>query len=515
MNYLIAGTDIACVFFSAVILYAVLSVKEKKMKNTYLLAGIISLIVFSAADAASYIMDETGGSDALQFFCNLLSYLGADIIAAAFIFYIAERIREKYAFPKVYTGVVLAGVVSDVLLMTVGAFTGALYHIENGHTVYGWLNDYLGITQFLVILFFLAGVFLHRKHLDRKFFISVCLYFLPTFLALLMLFLDERLTFAYLTASVSFVIIYVAVVQEDLQATILEEKIMHKASITDSLTGLLNRRAYSDDLKSLTNPYPADFVYLSLDVNGLKTVNDNLGHAAGDEIIIGAAQCMTKCLGPYGSVYRTGGDEFTALLYIPDRKLSNILNEFELEAANWHGRLVDSLTVSYGYVAADEAENWPIDRVSIIADERMYQAKADFYKKSGIDRRHQAVANKALCNLYTKILKINLTSDTYSVVNMDLSEQTPEKGFADHISAWLHGFGRSGQVHPEDLAEYLQKTELGYLRQYFESGKTSISISYRRKYADGFKQAAMEMIPADDYTPNNQTLFLYVKNVDK
>ena len=97
---------------------------------------------------------------------------------------------------------------------------------------------------------------------------------------------------------------------------------------------------------------------------------------------------------------------------------------------------------------------------------------------------------------------------------MDTSEQTTEKGFTDTISGWLSGFGKSGQVHEDDLVEYLEKTDLKYLREYFNEGKTSISIQYRRKYSDGFKQVAMDMIPADDYSAENQTLFLYVKNIE-
>lgn len=97
---------------------------------------------------------------------------------------------------------------------------------------------------------------------------------------------------------------------------------------------------------------------------------------------------------------------------------------------------------------------------------------------------------------------------------MDVSEQTEEKGFADTISGWLLGFGKLGQVHEDDLDVYLKKTDLEYLRKYFNEGKTSISIQYRRKYSDGFKQVAMDMIPADDYSAENQTLFLYVKNID-
>lgn len=76
------------------------------------------------------------------------------------------------------------------------------------------------------------------------------------------------------------------------------------------------------------------------------------------------------------------------------------------------------------------------------------------------------------------------------------------------------GIDRRGQVHEDDLKEYLEKTDLEYLSKYFKEGKTSISIQYRRKYSDGFKLVAMDMILADDYSAENQTLFLYVKNID-
>ena len=67
---------------------------------------------------------------------------------------------------------------------------------------------------------------------------------------------------------------------------------------------------YEEDiLEYSAAPLSENFVYASIDVNGLKIVNDEIGHAAGDELIKGAADCMTKAFGSYGKVYRTGGDE--------------------------------------------------------------------------------------------------------------------------------------------------------------------------------------------------------------
>lgn len=292
-----------------------------------------------------------------------------------------------------------------------------------------------------------------------------------------------------------------------------EEKLIFNSQI-DGLTGLYNRRAYEDDLLNYPSvPTEADFVYASIDVNGLKVVNDNLGHEAGDELLKGAAECLKRTLGHYGKVYRTGGDEFISMFFADEVRLKEIAGMLENETIAWRGNLVDTLSLSVGYASKREFSEETVANMAKIADQRMYQAKKEYYSRKGVDRRGQAAAHTALCNLYTKILKINLTDDSYSIVNMDMSEQTIEKGFADTISQWLSDFGNSGQVHEDDLERYLQKTNLNYLKEYFESGETYISIYYKRKYASGYKDVSMEMIRADDYSSDNQTLFLYVKAI--
>lgn len=293
------------------------------------------------------------------------------------------------------------------------------------------------------------------------------------------------------------------------------ERLIRKSQ-TDELTGLLNRRAYEEDIYE-HNDIPAenDFIYISLDVNGLKVINDTVGHAAGDELIVGSSYCMKKALGSYGKIYRIGGDEFVAILFVNNQKLTEILEDFDRAIIDWSGKLIDSLSVSYGYVSKDDYPNASVRELAVNAEKKMYESKSAYYRKQGVDRRGQADAHRALCELYTKILRINITEDTYQIVNMDFNEQTAEKGFTDKISEWLRSFGLSGQVHPDDLEEYLRLTDVEYIKDYFANNKTSLNIFYRRKYAYGFKQVMMEMIPTNDYSDDNQTLFLYVKNIDK
>jgi len=86
---------------------------------------------------------------------------------------------------------------------------------------------------------------------------------------------------------------------------------------TDSLTKLSNHRAFHEDLAreiDRRNTTGSLFTLMALDLDGLKAINDTLGHQAGDAHIMRIAQALQDQVGVTGSVYRTGGDEFMILL---------------------------------------------------------------------------------------------------------------------------------------------------------------------------------------------------------
>lgn len=160
------------------------------------------------------------------------------------------------------------------------------------------------------------------------------------------------------------------------------------ASFRDHATSLLNRRAFEEEKERLqADALPVDFAYVTADVNGLKTANDTLGHVAGDELIKGAAECLKKCLGKYGKVYRIGGDEFAALLNVSPQQLTDAMDALEKAVAAWKGDKVTSLSLSCGHVLSREFPSEGIAQLSQISDERMYAAKEAYYRKAGIERR--------------------------------------------------------------------------------------------------------------------------------
>lgn len=163
---------------------------------------------------------------------------------------------------------------------------------------------------------------------------------------------------------------------------------LRSVSLLDHPTGLSNKRAFAQDKARLEkNPLDPDFVCVTVDVNGLKTVNDTLGHNAGDELIRGAAECMKACFDPYGKTYRIGGDEFAAFLTVPEDKLEGLKSQLTRTVSEWKGETVLSLAVSCGYASAREHPTASIAELNKISDERMYEDKEAYYERMGFERR--------------------------------------------------------------------------------------------------------------------------------
>lgn len=157
---------------------------------------------------------------------------------------------------------------------------------------------------------------------------------------------------------------------------------------TDVMTGLKSRFAYSNVLDKYENldKLPDNLTAVVFDVNGLKRINDSLGHKAGDELVQGAGECLKKAFSDYGECYHISGDEFVALLEVDLEYLNEAMVGFNDIVASWRGEHIDSISVSAGYaVAKDNPGN--INNLISIADAMMYENKRSYYSKKENCRR--------------------------------------------------------------------------------------------------------------------------------
>ena len=147
-------------------------------------------------------------------------------------------------------------------------------------------------------------------------------------------------------------------------------------AITDELTGLYNRHYMRDELRRMTARAARrdrPFAILSLDVDGLKSVNDSRGHQAGDALLRGIADALLAVLRSEDIAVRTGGDEFVVLLPDADRgeavKVAHRIRQRVAALADHGGR-----GVSCG-IAVWRRGIDPEDALRE-ADQELYRAKA-------------------------------------------------------------------------------------------------------------------------------------------
>jgi len=154
----------------------------------------------------------------------------------------------------------------------------------------------------------------------------------------------------------------------------------HKAS-HDQMTGLYNRSFFDEYLHIVSSERDIDdSAFIFVDINGLKTVNDNYGHEAGDRLIISVASILTKIFRAGDAVCRLGGDEFGIVITkIADDDLEAFLSRKCLEIKRSFQR--QNRTINEPYTI-DAAIGFSIIRGQT-AQEILNEADTAMYKDKG------------------------------------------------------------------------------------------------------------------------------------
>ncbi|GGD96289.1 diguanylate cyclase [Aureimonas endophytica] len=158
----------------------------------------------------------------------------------------------------------------------------------------------------------------------------------------------------------------------------------------DVLTKLYNRSFFVDELNRLERRAPPLLTVIVADLDGLKEINDEGGHAAGDAILRRAGEVIAEAAPRPAVAARIGGDEFALLLPgTGEAEAAGLIQAIgELVEINNQFYPGDRLRLSLG--AATRRPGERLEEAVRRADEAMYAAKRAYYAETGIDRRGRA-----------------------------------------------------------------------------------------------------------------------------
>jgi diguanylate cyclase (GGDEF)-like protein len=169
-----------------------------------------------------------------------------------------------------------------------------------------------------------------------------------------------------------------------------------KHAFFDLAANIPNRNRYSVDMLRLDNKYEdtayqVSFACVACDLNNLKEINDSYGHEAGDHFLHEAAAILQQELRSALGVYRTGGDEFTAIYELADP--DTILEEIQAVHTACKSALLPSgkpLSLAIGFAVAQPGET--VFQTAHRADQLMYHNKAEMKRRAAAQEAIQQAA---------------------------------------------------------------------------------------------------------------------------
>jgi diguanylate cyclase (GGDEF)-like protein len=165
-----------------------------------------------------------------------------------------------------------------------------------------------------------------------------------------------------------------------------ELKRLELNAVTDPLTGLYNRRLFTESLEKELNRarrYGNPLGLVILDLHSFKEVNDMHGHPRGDEVLLTTAHTLRKSLRTSDSAFRIGGDEFALLLPQTDQTQAHALSR---RMSTVFSEAISRLQLSVGVALDYGLANFPEDaevpeQLVRMADERLYRLKHENHRQ--------------------------------------------------------------------------------------------------------------------------------------
>jgi sensory box/ggdef family protein len=335
----------------------------KKIKYIALLSFILSIYSFSGYKTFIYWLSD------YKILIHFFEYISMMFLSYPFLKLIENKLNPKFDIA--------------VKLSIIAVFLN--YFIQLALTIFKYADFeemapityvILAITSIIVVI---AIIFSRpEKYAERN---SLFILSLPIFFAIsssfIILFIGTERYFSLVILScvlllICFQVYFLTNIYFKIQEKSTTIKIYEKIASIDSLTSLKNRYSFENDMNFLRKN-PTKITIISVDLNNLKEINDNLGHSYGDLAIKTIGTFLKENIA-YSDVYRVGGDEF---IIITKQDFSykdvDMLKKQNIEIDTAEGKI--KLDYAIGYDVFDPSSMMDIDDVLKSSDKKMYENK--------------------------------------------------------------------------------------------------------------------------------------------
>jgi two-component system, cell cycle response regulator len=169
------------------------------------------------------------------------------------------------------------------------------------------------------------------------------------------------------------------------------QQAVRSLSLTDELTGLYNRRGFltfAEQHRKVAARSGRGFLLVFLDIDGLKQINDTLGHAEGDAAMLATAEVLRRTFRDSDIIARMGGDEFAVIAFeSDDANVQTVEARLQEAATRYNAENILTFRLSLSVGVEPFSPTFPVGMESLLAhaDQRMYAAKRAHYARGPLD----------------------------------------------------------------------------------------------------------------------------------
>ena len=334
----------------AVLLRTTVFLDKRTILRMYAL--ILALFIFSQVVFAEFALADMDVLKDVRLFLMAIRYSITPLIIAFVTFTLAKNVRWYVFIPAILL----------TIIDLVSVFTGIVFSVDESGTLHrgplGYL-PYIMVGGYAVLLVYMLLKRSNKRPTEIFPIVFLCFAFASGLIMPFILGKDYSKIFC-VTITIALFVYYVFSILQ------LTEK--------DSLTGLLNRQSFyaavSNDLKSIN-------AVVTIDMNGLKEINDKEGHQAGDTALETLAFCFMQASTAKESVYRLGGDEFVIVCRrVSEEDVRKLIERIQNKVSETRY----NCAIGYSYSTHEIID---IDNMIKESDEMMYKNKQEFYSKPG------------------------------------------------------------------------------------------------------------------------------------